>query len=153
MQENEALQLQIRHLQNQLSQRTLDCNTEKVAKRAVQRELDSLRLLLKSIQNEKYLNWSYDFQNQNRTEKFEASSTNPFENDQDDDESLTVYDDIILNFLKRAEKHLDALECTLARFVPTRTEQTVSLQSGDHFVRILVAHLADLALRWRCVAA
>ena len=121
--ENENLRLQIKQLHQRLSQCTLDWNTEKVAKRAIQRELDSLRVLLKSIQSEECLNWSR--QNQSLNKPFQASSTNPFECDRDEADSLGMYDEILPLFFQRTQSQLDSLEFILTKISVSFT-RTVS---------------------------
>ncbi len=109
--ENEILRFQIKQLDQRLSQCTLDWKTEKVAKRAIQRVLDSLSIMLESIQNEENLNWSCE--NQSLSDRIQTSSTNPFGIDRDEAESLGLFDEFLPSFFRLTQNKLDALESTL----------------------------------------
>ncbi len=109
--ENKILRFQIKQLNQRLSQCTLDWNTEKVAKRAIQRELDSLSTMLESIQNEENFNWSCE--NQSLSERIQTSSTNPFGIDRDEAESLGLFNEFLSSFFQLTQNQLDALESTL----------------------------------------
>ena len=100
------------NLRQNLSQSILECNTEKVSKRAVQRELENLRVLLKNTQDEQCLRWSQE--NRKQSTPLRGTSTNPFENERDEIELLGVYDFFILKFCSRNEKTLDELESVLS---------------------------------------
>jgi hypothetical protein len=111
--EIENLRTIINQLQDKLSQCNLECDTEKVAKRAAQRELASVKVLLKNIQEEQCFRWTQS--DKLETNRYDITSTNPFELDFDENELLELSGGTVTTVLNETDKSINGLESIMSR--------------------------------------
>jgi hypothetical protein len=143
--EIEKLSAIIKQLQDKLSQCNLECDTERIAKRAVQRELASVRALLKNVQEEQCVRWTRSgFQ----SKQYDIASTNPFEADLDENGmygSLELHGTTVTKILDDTDISIKSLE-TILKQVSKFSSLPIFVYS--HAV-LFTSRFCQLAFNWR----